>query len=85
VPSGASRVGSGNHRHGFGRIRDGWCAACGGHTRPVLYVALGDSYAAGQGASLYEDEVCNQSRNESYPVLLDSKSFASFCSSKRMA
>jgi lysophospholipase L1-like esterase len=39
----------------------------------VPYVALGDSYAAGQGAPPYLDQVCKQSRDESYPVLLDSE------------
>ena len=40
----------------------------------VPYVGLGDSYAAGQGALPYFDDVCKQSRNQSYPALLDSES-----------
>ena len=36
----------------------------------LSYVALGDSYAAGQGAPPYEDPVCLQSP-QSYPELLD--------------
>jgi lysophospholipase L1-like esterase len=41
----------------------------------VPYVALGDSYAAGQGAPPYvRGNSCLQSRDESYPVLLDSES-----------
>lgn len=38
--------------------------------RVIQYVALGDSYAAGQGAAPYEDPVCLQSQS-SYPELLD--------------
>jgi lysophospholipase L1-like esterase len=38
----------------------------------VQYVALGDSYAAGQGAPPYLDDVCKQS-DKGYPELLDSE------------
>lgn len=39
-------------------------------SRIVHYVALGDSYAAGQGAPPYSDAECLQS-DEGYPALLD--------------
>jgi lysophospholipase L1-like esterase len=38
----------------------------------VWYVALGDSYAAGQGAPPYFNEACKRSAN-GYPALLDAK------------
>ena len=45
--------------------------AVAGHSRTVQYVALGDSYAAGQGAGDYFDEDCLRSA-DGYPALLDS-------------
>jgi lysophospholipase L1-like esterase len=46
-------------------------AACRGPVTPPQYVALGDSYAAGQGGGDYLND-CLQSPN-GYPYLLDSK------------
>jgi lysophospholipase L1-like esterase len=50
-------------------------AAAGSRHRTLSYVALGDSYAAGQGAGAYRN-ACLQSRF-GYPALLDRKTKAS--------
>ena len=49
------------------------------------YVALGDSYAAGEGLAPYEDgtdnppaNACHRSRTQSYPELLETSSFSPF-------
>src|SRR5215207_6672251 len=47
-------------------------AAAQSNSGPVDYVALGDSYAAGQGGGDYIDQTCLESPN-GYPYLLDPK------------
>src|SRR5215204_3970666 len=47
-------------------------AACRGPVTPPQYVALGDSYAAGQGGGDYVDKECLESA-KGYPYLLDPK------------
>lgn len=55
-----------------GFVTVGALPAAAGDFDPIQYVALGDSYAAGQGAGSYVDPVCIQS-SLGYPVLLDSE------------
>jgi lysophospholipase L1-like esterase len=47
-------------------------AAAQSHSGTIQYVALGDSYAAGQGGGDYVDETCLESLN-GYPYLLDAE------------
>jgi lysophospholipase L1-like esterase len=54
-----------------GSVAVGAPPATAGHIRTLRYVALGDSYAAGQGAGEHLDEVCKQT-GRGYPELLDS-------------
>jgi lysophospholipase L1-like esterase len=54
-----------------GLVAVGATPATAGHSRTLQYVALGDSYAAGQGAGNYLNR-CLQS-TDGYPALLDSR------------
>ena len=54
-----------------GLVTVGALPAAAGNSGPVQYVALGDSYAAGQGGGDYLND-CLQSLN-GYPYLLEPK------------
>ena len=55
-----------------GFVTVGALPAAAGNSGTVQYVALGDSYAAGQGGGDYVDEECLESPN-GYPYRLDAK------------